>query len=272
MMKKAILVACLSVSALANANSISAVDQAVIDSLRDSSNVINNQINLGNHFVTGAQNAAGAGLTIRNDAYKSALITDAQQQAYNDALSGYLNNSFYSAIDHLEEKLVVAEQNLDTAVDNYVEATVALETVTQINQQVQSVNTVAEAEAVQEYAVVSGADAGITDTMQDNYNEALADVNTAAQEFATYKRAVADDHLVAHMDDFANSYGMDLEYADTSIDFTQGIITTTYLSQSGYFQGSLTHSLYFTTPYSTENVYADGEAIYNQQGQNLSTN
>ena len=257
----ATLALCLSVS-VAHSGTLDATDQSVVSNVTNTSGVIVNQVNLGNNFVAGAVNAAGNGLLIGNDAYTQALITDAQQDAYNNAINAFVDHSFYSAQDQLQDLADQAQVNLSESVDAYAEATVALQTVTTINAMASSVSNTVEAEALQDYAVSSGASEGVTDTMQDDYNNSLAAVNKNTQEFASYSTAAVDPHLSAHMDQFADQYGVSMEDSYTSLDLVTGYITTTYYTNTGGYVGGMSHSLYFTTPYQTESVYTDGGAIY----------
>lgn len=260
-MRLVTLAVCLSAS-VAHSASLDASDQNVINNLTTTSGVIDSQVTTGNYFVAGAVNAANNNLLIANDAYQQALITDAQQDAYNQAIQTFVDHSFYAAQDQLEALASQAKVNLESSVDQYTEATVALKTVTTINAMASSVSNTVEAEALQDYAVSSGAADGVTDTMQDNYNNSLAAVNKNAQEFAAYSSAAVDPHLAAHMDQFADQYGVEIENSYTSLDMVTGYITTTYYSSTGAYVAGMSHSLYFTTPYQTENVYSDGEGIY----------
>lgn len=260
-MKLLTLALCLSAS-VAHSGTLDGSDQAVIDTVTNTSGVIINQVDLGNSFVAGAVNAAGNGLLINSDAYTQAIITDAQQTAYNNAIKSFVDHSFYAAQDQLNDLADQAQTNLAASVDEYAAATVALNTVTTINAMASSVSNTVEAEALQDYAVSSGAADGVTDTMQDDYNNSLAAVNKNAQEFAAYSTAAVDPHLAEHMDQFADQYGVAIEDSYTSLDLVNGYITTTYYDSTGAYVSGMSHSLYFTTPYSDADVYADGEAIY----------
>lgn len=254
-MKKLIPAVCLSVS-VAHANSLTDPNQAVVDRLATESGNVSNQLAVGQSFVTTAVQAAGQPALIGADAYRDALISDALQDSYNSAMADFMNTDFYSAQEHLQEMAEIAGANLDQSVDNFVEASAVIEVVTRINQQAQQVSNTVEAEALQDYAVAQGADQGITDAQQDNYNEALAEVSTAAREFATYKAASVDSHMIEHMNQFADQYGADMNYAQTSI-LPQGYIQTAYFNPTGGLINTLTHSNYFTPAYSDESVYAD---------------
>lgn len=260
-MKLLTLALCLSAS-VAHSGSLDATDQTIINNVTNTSGVIVDQVTLGNNFVAGAVNAADNNLFISNNAYTQALITDAQQDAYNNAINSFLDHSFYNAQDQLVALADVAKTNLESSVDSYTDATVALRTVTTINSMASSVSNTVEAEALQDYAVSSGAADGVTDTMQDNYNNSLSAVNKNTQEFAAYSTAAIDPHLAEHMDQFADQYGAAIEDSYTSLDLVNGYITTTYYDSTGGYVAGMSHSLYFTTPYSDEDVYQDGEAIY----------
>lgn len=256
-MKKVTLALCLSASA-AHASNISDSNQAIVDRLATESGNVSNRLAIGQSFVTTAVQAAGQPSLISADAYREALISDALQDSYNSAMADFMNADFYSAQEHLQEMVEIAGVNLDRSVDNFVEASAVIEVVTRINNQAQQVSNIVEAEALQDYAVAQGADQGITDAQQDNYNEALAEVSTAAREFATYKAASVDSHMIEHMNQFADQYGADMNYAQTSI-LPTGYIQTAYFDPTGGLINTLAHGNYFTPAYSDESVYADQE-------------
>jgi hypothetical protein len=254
-MKKATLAVCLSVSA-AHANSLDSNDQQILNDLINQSGVIANQLTIGHNFVVNVVAAAGNPSLIDAEAYREALITDTMQNAYNQSMDAFIANDFYSAQDHLNDVVDQAAVTMSQAVDNYVEAKSVIEVVTTINQRAQQVTNTAEAETLQDYAVAQGADQGITDQQQDNYNEAVQEVSTATREFATYKAASVDPHLIEHMDQFAEQYGGDMSYAQTSI-LPEGYIQTAYFDPTGQTLGALTHSNYFTPAYQGGSLYED---------------
>lgn len=230
-------------------------DQSVINNLANSSGVVAGQINLGNTFTRNIGGIAAQGNLVASDAHIAAMIDDQMQAAYNNAMQAFSGHGFYTAKDHLDELATEASANLDTAVDTYTEAAVALQTVVTVNQMASAVVNTDQAEVMQDYVATSGADQGITDQMQGDYNDSLAGVTTAAREFATYKSAAVDSHLVAHMDDFAAAYNVDMADAFTTLDLVGGYINTTYQTPGNEYSNTLTHSLYFTTAYETAGIY-----------------
>lgn len=250
-----ILAVCLSVS-VAHASSLGSNDQSVIDDLVYQSGVISNQIRIGTNFVGNAAQVAGQGQLIDQGAYRQALITDQMQNAYNASMSDFVGHNFYSAQDHLNEMAEVASQNLEASIDNFVEAASVIEVVSRINQQASQVSNTVEAEAVQAYAVSQGADNGITDQQQNNYNEAVAEVSSAAREFATYKAASVDANIIESMNYFEDSYGADLNYAQTQI-LPNGYMQTAYLTAGGAHMATITHTNYFMPVYQGDSLYED---------------
>lgn len=267
MVKKAVTLAvCLNVS-VAHSSPLSNTEQTTVNNLANTAATISTQLLNSQYFVIGATNSALNGYLINNDAYQGAVITDAMQDAYNTAIQNYMDTNFYSAQDHLTDMANQAELALEQAVDDYAAAYSEIAVVNTIADMAAVTTTTEQAEAIQDYAVQNGADQGVTDTMQDNYNNSLAAVNQSAREFATYSQGALDPHLVEHMEQFADSYGMEMEYAVTSINPINSYITTAFYTNTGTYMASLTHSNYFTPAYSTQQVYADGQSLYNEQGQ-----
>ena len=189
------------------------------------------------------------------DAHVAAMIDDQMQAAYNDAMQALVGHSFYTAQEHLDDLATNAGVSLESAIDTYTESAIALQSVVTVNQMAEAAVSVEQAEVLQDYAATSGADQGITDALQDDYNNSLAGITTAAREFATYKSAAVDPHLVEHMDDFAASYGVDMVDAMTTINLSTGYIQTVYGTSEGAYANTLTHGIYFTTAYATESIY-----------------
>ena len=254
-MKKAILAVSLSVSA-AHAAPLNSADQQILNDLITQSGVIAGQIRMGQNFVTNVVAASGDPALVYRSAVLQALITDAQQNAYNQSMTNFINNEFYTAQDHMDAIVAEAQTDLSEAVDTYTEAASVIQVVTTINQRAQQVDNVAEAEVLQDYAVAQGADQGVTDQQQDAYNDALVEVSTSARAFATYKAASLDASIIARMDDFEASYGGDLNYSQTTI-LDNGYLRTTYFDATGRLYGSLTHSDYFVPVYQGPSLYED---------------
>ena len=254
-MKKAILAVSLSVS-VAHAAPLNSADQQILQNLIDQSGALSQTLTAGHNFVVNAVAAAGNPTLIGVEAYRDALITDTMQNAYNQSMTAFINNEFYSAQDQINEMVDQAQANMNQAVDNYTEAASVIQVVTTINQRAQQVSNTAEAEVLQDYAVAQGADQGVTDQQQDAYNDAIAEVSTTTREFATYKAASVDAHLIEHMDQFAAQYDAEMSYAQTSI-LPQGYIQTAYFDPTGGLIGTLTHSNYFTPAYTGGSLYED---------------
>ena len=247
-------VVCLSGS-VAHANQLSSDDQSVLDNLTGSSGVVTDRISSGNTFSQGIGSIAADGLVVSSDAHMAAIIDDQMQDAYNNAMQAFMGHQFYGAQDHLDDLAAQAGVELDTAIDTYTDAAVALQSVVVVNQMASDVVNTDQAEVMQDYAASSGADQGITDELQGDYNNGLQGITSAAREFATYKSASVDAHLVEHMDSFADQYEVSMADAYTSLDLVSGYITTVYETPGGSYVSQLTHSTYFAQAYESQSIY-----------------
>jgi hypothetical protein len=255
----------VSVSAVANAESppppeYSMTGQEKIDALIDSIGDIQARITESAVMTVGAVGYAAIGGVINDDALNDGLITSAELNAYLDAKELVLNHDY--AIAETAEQMFMQEHaanmnSLDTAVDNLTAATAIVMTAVNV------ASIAAEADTKPEQVELQGmleTDAYSLDTAEVNeYNEAVAAVETFAQQAGAYMAAANNDDLTATVDSYAAANNF-MVGSYTAITYTQNIdefvITWGDSSFGTGFQGYLTPEMK-----SASEIYAAGEYI-----------
>jgi hypothetical protein len=255
----------VSVSAVANAESppppeYSMTGQEKIDALIDSIGDIQARITESAVMTVGAVGYAAIGGVINDDALNDGLITSAELNAYLEAKELVLNHDY--AIAETAEQMFMQEHaanmnSLDTAVDNLTAATAIVMTAVEV------ASIAAEADTKPEQVELQGmleTDAYSLDTAEVNeYNEAVAAVETFAQQAGAYMAAANNDDLTATVDSYAAANNF-MVGSYTAITYTQNIdefvITWGDSSFGTGFQGYLTPEMK-----SASEIYAAGEYI-----------
>ena len=252
----------VSVSALANANETNyeLTGQEKINALIASISDIQDRITESAVMTVGAVGYAAIGGVINDDALNDGLITTEELGAYLDAKELVLNHDY--AIAETAEQLFMQEHaanmnSLDTAVDNLTAATAIVMTAVEV------ASIAAEADTKPEQVELQGmleTDAYSLDTAEVNeYNEAVAAVETFAQQAGAYMAAANNDDLTATVDSYAAA-GNFMVGSYTAITYTQSIdefVITWDASGFGTgFSGYLTPEMK-----NASEIYAAGEYI-----------
>ena len=85
---------------------------------------------------------------------QAGYITFDNMAAYNEALANVENATFYSAEDFLQDNQQAAQDNMEQAVNDFVEATLAIVTVIEIQEQADNAaqtGDIADQEALQDF-------------------------------------------------------------------------------------------------------------------------
>jgi len=257
--------ALVSVSAVANAESptppeYSMTGQEKIDALIASISDIQDRITESAVMTVGAVGYAAIGGVINDDTFDDGLITSSELNAYLDAKELVLNHDY--AIAETAEQMFMQEHaanmnSLDTAVDNLAAATAIVMTAVEVT------SIAAEADTKPEQVELQGmleTDAYSLDTAEVNeYNEAVAAVETFAQQAGAYMAAANNDDLTATVDSYAAANNF-MVGSYTAITYTQNIdefvITWGDSSFGTGFQGYLTPDMK-----NASEIYAAGEYI-----------
>ena len=238
--KLKVLLASLLVSAPAYSNEV--------DNLVTTSQSIRDSFKYGIQAVGGLHSFAGQGKIGNTGTVQGGKIDYSQSEAYNQALAAVQNTNYTydpGAQEYFNEQVDVAMNEVNMAVDTFVEASQAVIEVVVVNEMAQDAQNAGderEAIALQEY--IEANDVILADAEVDMYNEALDSVESAAQVAAAYMAVANDENLVAEADQMA--YDMRVTYAEAATSFfdieTQGVWvsfnggdTIQGLMLSGYF-------------------------------------
>lgn len=247
---KALLVS-LIVSAQAHSNEI--------DNLVNASQSIRDSFKYGIQAVGGMHSYASQGKIAPTGTVQGGKISYDQSDAYNQALAA-VQNAVYTynpgAQEYFDNQADQAMNEVNTAIDTFVEASQAVIEVVVVNQMAQDAQNAGDergAMALQEY--IEANDVVLADAEVDFYNESLENVESAAQVAAAYFAVANDEDLVAAADDMA--YDIRVTYQEAATSFFDAATQAVWVSFDGgeTIQG-LTLGGYFVT---VEAIIVEGE-------------
>jgi hypothetical protein len=245
------LLASLIVSAPAYSNEI--------DNLVNASQSIRDSFKYGIQAVGGMQSFAPQGKIAPTGATEGGKISYDQSDAYNQALAA-VQNAVYTynpgAQEYFDNQADQAMNEVNTAVDTFVEASQAVIEVVVVNQMAEDAQNAGDergAMALQEY--IEANDVVLADAEVDFYNESLENVESAAQVAAAYFAVANDEDLVAAADDMA--YDIRVTYQEAATSFFDVATQAVWVSFDGgeTIQG-LALGGYFVT---VEAIIVEGE-------------
>jgi len=245
------LLASLIVSAPAYSNEI--------DNLVNASQSIRDSFKYGIQAVGGMHSYASQGKIAPTGTVQNGKISYDQSNAYNQALAA-VQNAVYTynpgAQEYFDNQADQAMNEVNTAVDTFVEASQAVIEVVVVNQMAEDAQNAGDergAMALQEY--IEANDVVLADAEVDFYNESLENVESAAQVAAAYFAVANDEDLVASADDMA--YDIRVTYQEAATSFFDAATQAVWVSFDGgeTIQG-LTLGGYFVT---VEAIIVEGE-------------
>jgi hypothetical protein len=245
------LLASLIVSAPAYSNEI--------DNLVNASQSIRDSFKYGIQAVGGMHSYASQGKIAPTGTVQGGKISYDQSNAYNQALAA-VQNAVYTynpgAQEYFDNQADQAMNEVNTAVDTFVEASQAVIEVVVVNQMAEDAQNAGDergAMALQEY--IEANDVVLADAEVDFYNESLENVESAAQVAAAYFAVANDEDLVASADDMA--YDIRVTYQEAATSFFDAATQAVWVSFDGgeTIQG-LTLGGYFVT---VEAIIVEGE-------------
>lgn len=247
---KALLVS-LIVSAQAHSNEI--------DNLVNASQSIRDSFKYGIQAVGGMHSYASQGKIAPTGTTEGGKISYNQSDAYNQALAA-VQNAVYTynpgAQEYFDNQADQAMNEVNTAIDTFVEASQAVIEVVVVNQMAQDAQEAGDergAMALQEY--IEANDVVLADAEVDFYNESLENVESAAQVAAAYFAVANDEDLVAAADEMA--YDIRVTYQEAATSFFDAATQAVWISFDGgtTIQG-LALDGYFVT---VEAIIVEGE-------------
>ena len=246
-----VLLASLIVSAPAYSNEI--------DSLVNASQSIRDSFKYGIQAVGGMHYYSTQGGIAPIGTVENGKISYEQSDAYNQALTA-VQNTIYTynpnAQEYFDNQANQAMNEVNTAIDTFVEASQAVIEVVVVNQMAQDAQDAGDergAMALQEY--IEANDVVLADAEVDFYNESLENVESSAQVAAAYFAIANDEDLIAAADDMA--YDIRVTYQEAATSFFDASTQAVWISFDGgaTIQG-LSLGGYFVT---VESVLAEGE-------------
>lgn len=234
------LLASLIVSAPAYSNEI--------DTLVNASQSIRDSFKYGIQAVGGLQSYSTQGKIANTGTVDQGKISYDKSSAYNQAIAAVQNATYTydpGAQEYFDDQADIAMNEVNIAVDTFVQASQAVIEVVVVNEMAQDAQNAGderEAMALQEY--IEANDVMLADAEVDMYNDALDSVESAAQVAAAYMAVANDAKLVAAADEMA--YDVRVTYEEAASSFfdiaTQGVWvsfdggnTIQGLMLSGYF-------------------------------------
>ena len=189
-----------------------------IDNLVNTSQSIRDTFKYGIKAVGGLQAYAPLGGIASTGTVDQGKISYDQSKAYNDALVAVQNATYTydpGAQEYLDNQAQTAMNEVNAAVDTYVQAAQAVIEVATVNEMAQDAQEGGDergAMALQEY--IEANDVVLSDAEVDFYNESLDSVESAAQTAAAYFAVAGDVEMV----DQANQAAYDMRATYAEID------------------------------------------------------
>jgi len=219
-----------------------------IDTLVNASQSIRDSFKYGIQAVGGLQSYSTQGKIANTGTVDQGKISYDKSSAYNQAIAAVQNATYTydpGAQEYFDDQADMAMNEVNIAVDTFVQASQAVIEVVVVNEMAQDAQNAGderEAMALQEY--IEANDVMLADAEVDMYNDALDSVESAAQVAAAYMAVANDAELVAAADEMA--YDVRVTYEEAASSFfdiaTQGVWvsfdggnTIQGLMLSGYF-------------------------------------
>lgn len=157
---------------------------------------------------------------------------------YNSAIQSVINSTYQDASQVLIDQHNLAIENMHTAIDSLVEATVVLQEVVTVADMAADANTTEEQQQVQQ--VLQTQDMSIQQEEIDNFNTALVDVETYANQAAGFLAAAVSTDVTTAIDDYAATNNVAVaSYASVQYDFATDYVIFDYGSYGGVAVGSI---------------------------------
>ena len=226
------LLASLIVSVPAHANEI--------DNLVNTSQSIRDTFKYGIQAVGGLQAYAPVGGIAPTGTVEQGKISYDQSKAYNDALVAVQNTTYTydpGAQEYFDNQAQTAMNEVNAAVDSYVQAAQAVIEVSTVNEMAQDAQEAGDergAQALQEY--IAANDVVLSDAEVDFYNESLDNVESAAQTAAAYFAVANDETMVDQANESARDLNVSYAEATTAyFDPSLGQLTVDFVNGSVAF-------------------------------------
>jgi hypothetical protein len=236
-----------------------AADQTITDLATAADNLMD-QVRLSRTLAAGASYYAGVGGIAPDGSITAAQLSVQMVSAYNDALTNVQNTTYYNTSMLLADQADAAFDNMSVAIDALVDATTTFATVSAVADMAADADTVQEQMDLQN--AVSVSDMSVTDADVDDYNTALADVETYAQEAAGFLAASNNTHITSSTDKWAEGNNISVAaYGSVTYDATSDLLILQFYGQNNETYGGVGFEGYLTGEFKTaDDIYNAGIA------------
>jgi hypothetical protein len=245
--------------------SVSAVQaEQSIDDLVETSKIIATKIELAKYAATGAVDYMYQGKVIPDYTAVEGkyLISEAEVQAYNEAILGVQNAMYFTSVMALESKAEESIIAVKVAVDSLVVATTRLKEVEEVAvkaEKARDSGSVEDQTAVQEYLETNNV--SIKQETVDDFNQSLSDIAVNAREAGAFLAASKDVRITETADRHAKEFNVSFENAQVTYSATKDILEFTWE------QAYANHGFHgFMTNVTADQVLSNGEMLYADQG------
>jgi len=218
------------------------------------------QVKLSRTLAAGASYHAGVGGIAPDGSVTSAQLNNEMVSAYNDAIENVKSTTYYNTSMLLEDQSDIALDNMSIAIDALVDATATFATVSAVAEIASEADTVQEQLDVQE--VVSTTDMTISDADVEEYNTALADVESYAQEAAGFLAASTKTNITSSTDRWAEKNNISIaSYSSVTYDATADLLIMEFYGRNNEAYAGVGFKGYLTKNFVTaEDIYNTGIA------------
>ena len=204
-----------------------------VDDLVKQSGILRTNIDIAIQGIGGFMTYAPSGYIAPEGVLQAGYITFDNMDAYNAALANVENATFYSAEDFIQDNQQAAQDNMEEAISDFVEATLAIVTVIEVNDQAenaQETGDIADQEALQDF--IQDNDVYITEQEVADYNQAITDIEEYGNQYASFTAVLSNDEYMNEFQATANEYRNSFLDATLAFDASVGMLTVGWESVS----------------------------------------
>jgi len=247
---------------LAFLNASAVHSNQAVDDLVNQSSILKQNIDIAIQGIGGFMTYAPSGGIAPDGVLQAGYIKFDDMLAYNTALTNVENATFYSAEDFLTDNQQAAQENMEAAVDDFVEATLAIVEVIEVQEQAsqaQETGEIADQEALQDF--IQDNDVYITEQEVADYNDAITKIEEYGNQYASFTAVLSNDDYMNEFQATANEYRNSFLDAAIAFDAQVGMLTVGwesvsvmvdlsqyYKSADEYYEAGQQNEFYTTSP------------------------
>lgn len=233
-----------------------------VDDLLAQSGILKNNIDIAIQGIGGFRYYAPSGGIAPDGVLQAGYIKFDDMIAYNDALQAVQNTTFYSAEDFIQDNQQQAQENMEEAVGDFVEATLAIVEVLAVEEQASKANEtgdIADQEALQDF--IQDNDVYITEQEVASYNDAITRIEEYGNQYASFSAVLSNDDYMNQFQGAADQYNNSFLDALVAFDASVGVMTVAwdsvsiavdmsqyYKSAEDYYTAGQQNDFYTTSP------------------------